>query len=110
MDSPMVSGRKQWLWRAVDPDGHVLDEIVQARRDTKAAKRLMIRLLKTQGLTPKPINTCTLRSYGATKRDLMPTVQRSHKGPKNRAEIPAFHCGYDNGQCRASDQPADCSG
>ena len=35
-----IGGRKHWLWRAVDQDGYVLDEIVQTRRDTKAAKRL----------------------------------------------------------------------
>ena len=33
------SGQKHWLWRAVDQDGYMLDEIVQSRRDTKAAKR-----------------------------------------------------------------------
>jgi putative transposase len=44
-----IAGRKHWLWRAVDQDGYVLDEIVQSRRDTKAAKRLLRRLLKQQG-------------------------------------------------------------
>lgn len=34
-----IAGRKHGLWRAVDQDGHVLDEIVQTRRDTKAARR-----------------------------------------------------------------------
>ena len=58
-----IGGRKHWLWRAADQDGYVLDEIVQARRDTKAAKRLLIRLLK-QGLVPKRIITDRLRSYG----------------------------------------------
>ncbi len=82
-----IAGRKHWLWRAVDQDGYVLDEIVQARRDTKAAKRLLVRLLKKQGLTPKRIVTDKLRSYGAAKRDLMPTVEhRSYKGLNNRAE------------------------
>lgn len=33
-----IAGRKHWLWRAVDQDGYVLDEIVQNRRNTKAAK------------------------------------------------------------------------
>jgi putative transposase len=37
------------LWRAVDQDGYVLDEIVQTRRNTKAVKRLLTRLLKKQG-------------------------------------------------------------
>jgi putative transposase len=27
-----IGGRKRWLWRTVDQDGYVLDEIVQTRR------------------------------------------------------------------------------
>ena len=82
-----IGGRKHWLWRAVDQDGYVLDEIVQARRDTKAAKRLLVRLLKKQGLAPKRIVTDKLRSYGAARRDVMSAVEhRSHKGLNNRAE------------------------
>ena len=86
-DVVSVAGRKHWLWRAVDQDGYVLDEIVQARRDTRAAKRLLARLLKKQGLAPKRIVTDKLRSYGAARRDLMSAVEpRSHKGLNNRAE------------------------
>ncbi len=82
-----IGGRKHWLWRAVDQDGYVLDEIVQARRDTKAAKRLLVRVLKKQGLSPKRIVSDKLRSYGAARRDVMPGVEhRSHKGLNNRAE------------------------
>lgn len=82
-----IGGRKHWLWRAVDQDGYVLDEIVQTRRDTEAAKRLLIRLLKKQALAPKRIVTDKLRSYGAAKRDVMPAIEhRSHKGLSNRAE------------------------
>ncbi|NKL39398.1 IS6 family transposase, partial [Rhizobium leguminosarum bv. viciae] len=82
-----IGGQKHWLWPAVDQDGYVLDEIVQTRRDTKAAKRLLVRLLKKQGLSPKRIVTDKLRSYGAAKRDVMPGVEhRSHKGLNNRAE------------------------
>ena len=33
-----INGEKRWLWRAVDQGGYVLDEIVQVRRDTKAAR------------------------------------------------------------------------
>ncbi|NKJ40334.1 IS6 family transposase [Rhizobium sp. SG570] len=82
-----IAGKKHWLWRAVDQDGYVLDEIVQSRRDTKAAKRLLIRLLKKAGMPPKRIITDKLRSYGAAKREVMPAVEhRSHKGLNNRAE------------------------
>ena len=48
-----IAGQKHWLWRAVDQDGYVLDEIVQACRNTKAAKRLLKRLLKKQGCPPR---------------------------------------------------------
>ena len=34
-----MQGKRQYLWRAVDQDGDVLDILVQPRRDRKAAKR-----------------------------------------------------------------------
>lgn len=53
----------------------------------KAAERLLVRLLKKQGLAPKRIITDKLRSYGAARRQVMPAVEhRSHKGLNNRAE------------------------
>lgn len=65
----------------------VLDEIVQTRRNSKAARRLLTRLLKKQGLPPKRMITDKLRSYGAAQRQVMPNVEhRSHKGLNNRAE------------------------
>ncbi len=70
-----IGGRKHWLWRAVDQDSYVLDEIVQRRRNTKAANRLLIRLMKKQGCLPRRIVTDNLRSYGAARRQLMPTVE-----------------------------------
>src|ERR687894_638501 len=82
-----ISGQKHWLWRAVDQDGYVLDEIVQTRRDTKAAKRLLKRLLRKQGRPPRRMITDKLGSYAAAQRQIMPEVEhRSHKGLNNRAE------------------------
>ncbi|MBB3147110.1 transposase-like protein [Phyllobacterium trifolii] len=48
LDEAVVSigGRKHWLWRTVDQDGFVLDVLVQSRRNAKAAKRLIRKLLK----------------------------------------------------------------
>src|ERR687889_518221 len=43
-----IAGKKHWLWRAVDQDGLVLDILVQSRRDKRAAKRLLRKLLKRQ--------------------------------------------------------------
>lgn len=82
-----ISGRKFWLWRAVDQDGMVLDEILQSKRDKRAAKRLLWRLMKRHGQVPKRIVTDKLRSYGAAKREIAPGIEhRSHKGLNYRAE------------------------
>ncbi|WP_262266462.1 IS6 family transposase [Microvirga yunnanensis] len=82
-----IAGKRHWLWRAVDQDGYVLDEIVQSRRDTKAAKRLLRRLLKKQGRPPKRLITDKLGSYAAARRQVMPEVEhRFHKGLNNQAE------------------------
>jgi putative transposase len=82
-----IAGKKHWLWRAVDQDGYVLDEIVQSRRNTKAAKRLLKRLLRKQGCPPRRMITDKLGSYAAAQRQVMPEVEhRSHKGLNNRAE------------------------
>ena len=76
-----IGGKKHWLWRAVDQDGFVPDVLVQSRRNTKAAKRLMRKLLKGQGHALGAMITDKLRSYGAAKRGIMPSVEhRSHKG------------------------------
>jgi putative transposase len=82
-----IAGTKHWLWRAVDQDGLVLDVLVQSRRDKRAAKRLLRKLLKRQGRAPRVLVTDKLASYPAAKRELMPGVEhRRHKGLNNRAE------------------------
>ena len=83
----MIRGTKHWLWRAVDQDGFVLDVLVQSRRDKQAAKRLLRKLLKKQMQPPRVMITDKLASYGAAKREIMPSVEhRQHKGLNNRAE------------------------
>ncbi|AHD03640.1 transposase (plasmid) [Leisingera methylohalidivorans DSM 14336] len=52
-----IADRSFWLWRAVDQDGVVLDEILQSRRDKRAAKRFLLRLIKRYGVVPKRIIT-----------------------------------------------------
>ena len=52
-----MKGKKHWLWRAVDSKGNVLDVLVQSKRDTKAAKRLLRKLLKQQGRSPRVMIT-----------------------------------------------------
>ena len=48
-----IAGERMYLWRAVDHEGEVLDMLVQRRRDSRAALRLMRKLLKKQGFAPK---------------------------------------------------------
>src|SRR3954452_23141397 len=48
-----IAGKKHWLWRAVDQDGIALDVLVQSRRDKRAAKRLLRKLLKRQCRPPR---------------------------------------------------------
>jgi putative transposase len=82
-----IAGTTHWLWRAVDQHGVVLDVLVQSRRDARAAKRLLRKLLKRQRRAPRVMITDKLASYSAAKKDLMPGVEhRRHKGLNNRAE------------------------
>jgi putative transposase len=65
----------------------VLDILVQSRRNAKAAKRLLRKLLKKQGVAPRVMITDKLASYGAARREIRPGVEhRQHKGLNNRAE------------------------
>ena len=41
-----INGRQLYVWRAVDSEGEVLDILVQPRRDSKVALKLMRKLLK----------------------------------------------------------------
>jgi transposase-like protein len=52
-----IAGKRMYLWCAVDHEGEVLDMLVQRRRDTQAALRLMRKLLKKQGFAPKLLVT-----------------------------------------------------
>ncbi len=52
-----IAGVQHWLWRAVDQNGMVLDVLVQSRRDKRAVKRLLRKLLKRQGRAPRVMIT-----------------------------------------------------
>jgi transposase-like protein len=65
-----IAGVRMYLWRAVDHEGEVLDILIQRRRNSRAALRLMRKLLKKQGFAPKLLVTDKLRSYGSAFRRL----------------------------------------
>jgi putative transposase len=84
-----IHKQRYYLWRAVDRDGHVLDILVQRRRDKnkKAAKKFFRKLLKGLTYVPRVIITDKLKSYGAAKREVLPGVEhRQHRYLNNRAE------------------------
>lgn len=82
-----IAGRSYWLWRAVDQHGVVLEEILQSRRDKRAAKRLLIKLIKRWGFVTKRIITDKWQSNAAAKREVAPGLDHwSHKGLNNRAK------------------------
>jgi putative transposase len=84
-----IAGKRMYLWRAVDHEGEILDMLVQGRRDTQAALRLMRKLLKKQGFAPKLLVTDKLGSYGSAFRHLRLTCPRERGLRKNnRAENP----------------------
>ncbi len=70
-----IKGKKHWLWRAVDAEGYVLDQIVQSHRNKQAALRLLRKLLKGQSKTPRVMITDKLGSYAAAKRKIMLGVE-----------------------------------
>lgn len=81
-----IGGVKHWLWRAVDADGDTLDILVQMRRNAKAAKRFLKRLIAQFG-HPRVAITDKLRSYTKPIAQLAPGADhRAHKGLNNRIE------------------------
>ena len=88
-----IRGKLHYRWRAVDQHGNVLDVLVQSRRNTKAAKRCFRKLLKGLCYAPRVIATDKLGSYGAAKREILPSVE--HRQSR-----------YLNNRCEVSHQPA----
>jgi putative transposase len=82
-----INGKQQYLWRAVDQDGEVVDVYLQTKRDGAAAKRFFKRLLRSHGGESRKIVTDKLRSYGVAHRELIPeTVHITEQYENNRAE------------------------
>jgi putative transposase len=76
LDEPFVgiNGQQQYLWRAVDQDGNVIDILLQSRRDQRAAERFLRRSLRGQGKQSFLIITDKLKSYAAASRTILPAV------------------------------------
>jgi putative transposase len=79
-----IQGQRMYLWRAVDSEGEVLDLLVQSKRDTKAALRLMRKLLKKQGYAPDELVTDKLGFSGAARRELRLSCRHEQGLRKNK--------------------------
>ena len=83
-----IDGRQRYLYRAVDPDGDVLDILVQTRRDKKAAKRFFRKLLKKHRQKPRRLVTDKLSSYHPAHREVMSSsLHDTRQYSNNRAEV-----------------------
>jgi putative transposase len=82
-----IGGKQNYLWRAVDQDGEVVDIYLQERRDANTAKRFFQRFVKSGGV-PREIVTDKLRSYGVAHRSITPGVDHNtQQYANNRAEL-----------------------
>ena len=81
-----IAGEPYWLWRAVDQNGFVLDVLVQRRRDSRAAQRLIRKLLKSAGAPPRVMITDKLRSYGAARVKMGLCVEHRQRGKLSPAD------------------------
>ena len=87
-----INGQQQYLWRAVDQDGDVIDILLQPRRDQRAAERFFRRLLRHEVKEPFRIITDKLKSYGAALRTMLPHVAHdTGRYANNRAEVSHQH-------------------
>lgn len=102
-----IAGKKHWLWRAVDQDGFVLDVLVQSRRNARAAKRLMRKLLKSQGHPPRAMITDKLRSYC---RWLTERARRSRRTATRVSPAPISQTSFARaGRAREAPEPCSCT-
>ncbi len=83
-----IRGQRRYLWRAVDPDGDILDILVQKRNRALAAKRFLRKQLKGQEQVPAEIATDKLGSYRATRREVMSSLRRcENRYANNQVEV-----------------------
>ena len=81
-----INGEVNYLWRAVDHEGEVLEVFVTKRRDRTAALKFLRKTMKRYG-RPEIVVTDRLRSYRAAMREIGNEVrQETGRWLNNRAE------------------------
>ena len=82
-----INDKCQYLWRAVDQEGQVLDILVQPKRDKTAAERFFKKVLRGTRQAPRQVVTDRLASYTQPCDEIL--LNATHirdKGANNRAE------------------------
>jgi putative transposase len=81
-----INGKLCYLWRAVDHEGEVLDCVLTARRNKRAALKLLKRIMKKYG-PARSVVTDRLPSYPAAMKEIG-VIDRHEVGRRlnNRAE------------------------
>ena len=83
-----ITGKHQYLWRAVDQEGEIVDVFLQSRRDGAAAKLFFKRLLRRHGGEPGESVTGKLRSHGVAQCEFIPeTLPNPSQYANTRAEL-----------------------
>ena len=106
----MISGRRLYLWRAVDDEGEVLDVLVQSRRNKAAAVKLLRKLMKKLGFAPRLLVTGKLPSYAAAKAEIgMTTEHEKGLRKNNRARTRTSQSDDGSARCSGSNPPPSLS-
>jgi len=94
-----VAGRWRYVYRAVDQFGQVIDVLVSARRDAKAAWRFFERAITATKVTPVEVTTDRAPAYPAVLEELLPAAwHRTDRYANNRVEC-------DHGRLKARLRP-----
>jgi putative transposase len=81
-----INDIQNYLWRAIDHEGEILECFVTKKRDKLAALRFLKKAMKRYGPT-QIVVTDKLRSYGAAMRDIgNQSRQNTEQYANNRAQ------------------------
>ncbi len=101
-----VRGERRYVWRAVDQDKDTIDILVQKRKDKRAALRFFRKMMKRQGRSPRWMITDKLGSYGAGRKEIMPSVVHcQERYANNRADASHQHTRQHERQMRRFKSP-----
>jgi transposase-like protein len=82
-----VAGRWRYVYRAIDQFGQVIDVLVSARRDVKAARRFFERAIGTTKRAPVEVITDKAAAYPAMLEELLPGAwHRTERYANNHIE------------------------